>query len=130
MPEEALEPGQPTLPDLHPVFGRMIQLSMAGDTDGLMELYHPEVEWTRFQKVIRGREEVRALLDEYAKLGLTFVEVNEYVHTDDTVMTRSTMAVNGEQIIAFGAYVIRDDMIWRVFGADEGGARDWWAETA
>lgn len=115
-----------TMPDLHPVFSKMVACLATNDTDALMELYHPEVEWTRFQKVVRGREEVRKLLDEYNEIGLAFVEVNEYVHTDDTIMTRSTMTVKGETIIAFGAYVIRDDMVWRVFGADEGGARDWW----
>jgi SnoaL-like domain len=127
---DAMPETQQQMPELHPVFSRMVQCLMADDTDGLMELYHPEVEWTRFQKVVRGRGEVRALLDEYNSLGLTFVKVNEYVHTDDTIMTRSTMAVNGEEVIAFGAYVIRDNMIWRVFDADEGGARDWWAEQA
>ena len=111
---------------MHPVFTKMVECLTTNDTDALMELYHPEVVWTRFQKVVRGRDEVRQLLDEYSELGMAFVEVNEYVHTDDTIMTRTTMTVKGEQIVAFGAYVIRDGMVWRVFGADEGGARDWW----
>ncbi len=115
------------MPELHPVFAKMVNCLMTNDSDALMELYHPEAEWTRFQKVVRGRAEIRELIDDYSKLGLTFVEVNEYVHTDDTIMTRSTMAVDGEQIVAFGAYVIKDEMIWRVFGADEGGARNWWS---
>lgn len=115
-----------TAPVLHPVFNRMVECLMRKDNDALMELYHPDVEWTRFQKVVRGRDEVRRLLDEYSEIGLSFVDVNEYVHTDDTIMTRTTMSVKGETIVAFGAYVIKDDMLWRVFGADEGGARNWW----
>jgi SnoaL-like protein len=116
-----------TAPEMHPVFSKMVQCLATNDTEALMDLYHPEVEWTRFQKVVRGREEVRQLLDDYSELGMAFVAVNEYVHTDDTIMTRTTMTVKGREIVAFGAYVIRDGMVWRVFGADEGGAIDWWA---
>jgi hypothetical protein len=115
------------MPDLHPVFAKQIECLMTGDMDALMETYHPEIESLRFQGVIKGREAARDLLKQYEGLEMEFVKVDEYVHSDDMIMTRTTMRVKGEEIVAFGAYVIKDGMIWRQFGCDEGGVRDWWA---
>jgi hypothetical protein len=64
---DAMPETQQQMLELHPVFSRMVQCLMADDTDGLMELYHPEVEWTRFQKVVRGRG---AVLGQRELLGL------------------------------------------------------------
>jgi hypothetical protein len=112
---------------LHPVFAKHIEYLMQEDMDALLEVYHPEVESLRFQGHLKGREAIRELLNQYKALNPEFVEVNEYAHSDDMIMTRTTLRINGEEIVAFGAYVIRDGMIWRVFGCDEGGVRDWWA---
>ncbi|RKT17054.1 hypothetical protein BX285_1418 [Streptomyces sp. 1114.5] len=112
---------------LHPVFRRQIQAMMANDRDLLMTCYHPEVKSLRFQGVLEGREAISDLLDKYDELNPEFVEVLEYVHSDDQIMTRTVLRIKGEEIVAVGSYVVKDDMIWRQFGCDEGGVRDWWA---
>lgn len=125
VPTEAAPTG---FPQLHPVFAKQIECLMKGDMDALMEIYHPEAESLRFQGPIKGRDGIRQLLAKYEGLNMEFVEVNEYVHSDDMIMTRTTLRVKGEEVVAFGAYVIKDGLIWRVFGCDEGGVRDWWAD--
>jgi hypothetical protein len=97
------------------------------DKQGLMETYHPEVQSMRFQGVLVGREAISDLLVKYEELKPEFIAVLEYQHSDDMIMTRSAMRVKGEEIVAVGSYVIKDNMIWRQFGCDEGGVRDWWA---
>lgn len=115
------------LSQLHPVFRRQIEAMMADDKQALMSIYHPEVQSLRFQGVLVGREAISDLLVKYEELKPEFIGVLEYVHSDDMIMTRTAMRVKGEEIVAVGSYVIKDDKIWRQFGCDEGGVRDWWA---
>ncbi|MFJ8439932.1 nuclear transport factor 2 family protein [Kitasatospora griseola] len=112
---------------LHPVFAEMVRCTAERDLDGLVDLYHPEAQWIRFTGTVTGRTEIRALLAKYWELDLKYVDMNEYIQTDDTTMMRGTMIVRGETVVTFGVYVLRDGKIWRQCGADEGGARDWWA---
>lgn len=111
----------------HPLFAEMVRCTAERDLDGLVELYHPEAEWVRFTGVVRGRDEIRELLARYWEIDLQHVEMNEFIQSDDTVMMRGTMIVRGERVVTFGVYVLRDGLIWRQCGADEGGTRDWWA---
>ncbi|MEU3260636.1 nuclear transport factor 2 family protein [Streptomyces albidoflavus] len=112
---------------LHPLFAEMVRCTAERDLDGLLKLYHPEAEWVRFTGTVRGHDEIRELLSRYWELDLQHVEMNEFIQTDDTVMMRGTMKVRGETVVTFGVYVLRDGLIWRQCGADEGGTRDWWA---
>lgn len=116
-----------TPPRIHPIFAKQIECTARKDLDGLVDLYHPEAEWVRFAGVLKGRDEIRDLLAKYWELDLEFVSMDEYIESEDTIMTRSTMRVKGDEVVAFGFYVIRDGMIWRQAGGDEGGSRDWWA---
>jgi hypothetical protein len=116
-------------PQLHPVFAKQVECLMRNDFDALLETFHPEIVSMRFQGPIYGREAARDLLRQYEGLDMEFVGIEEYVHCDDMVMTRTKLRVKGEEIVAFGAYVIRDGMIWRQFGCDEGGVRDWWGSS-
>jgi ketosteroid isomerase-like protein len=115
------------LSQLHPVFLKQIEALSNNDMDTLMEVYHPDIVSLRFQGPVVGREAARDLLKQYEGLDMEFVGIEEYVHTDDMIMTRTRLRVKGEEVVAFGAYVIKDGMIWRQFGCDEGGVRDWWA---
>ena len=114
-------------PQLHPVFAKQIDCLMRQDFDALLETFHPEIVSLRFQGPVYGREGARDLLNQYEGLDMEFVGIEEYAHCDDMIMTRTTLRVKGEEIVAVGSYVIRDGMIWRQFGCDEGGVRDWWA---
>lgn len=116
----------PPIPPIHPIFAKQMEFTTTKNLDGLVSLYHPEAQWVRFAGVLEGRGEIRALLEKYWDLDLEFVELNEYISSDDTIMTRSTLKVKGDTVVAFGLYVLKDDMIWRQAGGDEGGSRDWW----
>jgi len=115
-----------TTSDVHPVFAAMAEATAKGDFEALVELYHPDAEWARFQGVLRGRAEIREVLERYWTLGVEFVSMDEYIHSGDTIMTRSTMTIKGTTEVAFGAYVVKDGMLWRIFGAVEGGAVSFW----
>ncbi|WP_328902115.1 MULTISPECIES: nuclear transport factor 2 family protein [unclassified Streptomyces] len=105
-------------PELHPVFVKQLDALARHDLDALMEVYHPDAEWVRFQGVAKGHEAIRALIARDWERGLDFVGMHEYIHTDDTIMARCVMAVGGEKVVASGSFVLRDGMIWRVTGAD------------
>ena len=110
---------------LNPIFLRQADCLARRDLDGLIDLYHPEAEFLRFQGVSRGHGELRPMLKKYLELDLEFVELNEYVESGDTILLRSTMRVKGEQETSCATYVLRDGKIWRQTGAHEGGLRDW-----
>jgi hypothetical protein len=114
--------------ELHPIFRKQIECLQKNDKEGVLALYHPEAETLSFYGPNYGRDAIRKVLDGYDVLDVEFVEVNEYVHSDDMIMTRTTLRVKGQDVVAFGGYVIKDDMIWRSFGCDEGGTRDWWTD--
>ncbi|SDD62192.1 nuclear transport factor 2 family protein [Actinokineospora iranica] len=111
---------------IHPIFAQMAECTARNDLDGLMDLYHPEAEWSRFQGILKGRDEIRAVNEKYWALGVEFVSMDEYIDSGDTIMTRSTMRIDGREEVAFGAYVLKDGKLWRIFGAVEGGAVAFW----
>jgi hypothetical protein len=125
VPETAAAPDG--MPAMHPVFMKQLQALATGDLEALMDTFHPDIVSLGFRGPLYGREEALAQLHKYEGLDMQFVGIEEYVHTDDLILTRTKMKVKGEELVAFGAYVIRDGKIWRQFGCDEGGARDWWA---
>jgi hypothetical protein len=114
------------MPQLHPVFAKQLEALATGDFDALLQTFHPDIVSLSFRGPLYGREEAHALLRKYEGLEMEFLGIEEYVHCADMIMTRTKMRVEGQEIVAFGAYVIRDGMIWRQFGCDEGGSRDWW----
>lgn len=129
------QPGTPdqqggAMPELHPVFMKQIECLATGDYGALLETFHPEIVSLRFQGPLYGRKAAGDLLRQYEGLDMEFVGIEEYAHCEDMILTRTKLRVQGEEIVAFGAYVIRDGMIWRQFGADEGGVRDWWGASA
>ncbi|NEB65640.1 hypothetical protein G3I39_00930, partial [Streptomyces fulvissimus] len=52
----------------------------------------------------------------------------EYTHSEDTIFMRAVMSVRGERELGFGAYVLRDGLIWRQVAGIEGGMRDWFTQ--
>lgn len=110
---------------LHPIFLKQAECLGRRDLDALMELYHPDAEFLRFDGIARGHAQIRPMLEKYLELNLEFVALNEYVEASDTILLRSTMKVKGEPESSCGTYVLRDGKIWRQTGAIEGGARNW-----
>jgi len=111
---------------LEELFAEQARCRMENDLDGMVETYHPGAIWMRFPGPVVGRPAIRALLADYWRIGLVPRETHEYVQTDDLVMIRATLEVDGQSVVTFGAYVMQDGLVWRHFGADEGGSRDWW----
>jgi hypothetical protein len=124
-PEAQPQPGG--MPPLHPVFMKQLEALAAGDLTAVLDTFHPDIVSLGFRGPLYGRDGALAQLRKYEGLDMEFVGIEEYVHCDDLILTRTRMKVKGEEIVAFGAYVIRDGKIWRQFGCDEGGTRDWWA---
>ncbi|WP_415949092.1 nuclear transport factor 2 family protein [Streptomyces sp. KLOTTS4A1] len=118
-----MTPHETARPRIHPVFLKQLDALARHDLDALMATYHPEAEWLRLQGVVKGREAIRERIAQDWALGLDFIGMHEYMHSDDTIMARCIMAVRGEKVVTSGTYVLRDEMIWRVVGADEGGVR-------
>lgn len=110
---------------IHPIFIQQGELLAKRDLDGLMDLYHPDAVFVRFQRVASGKKEIREVLEKYIALQLEFVALEEYVDTGETIMMRSTMKVEGETETSCATLVLRDGKIWRQAAAREGGARDW-----
>jgi hypothetical protein len=121
---------QPGTVEMHPIFLKQAGYLAANDLDGLMECYHPEAVVVRFQGVLTTREEIREMLQEYLEMNMQYIEMLEYVHTDDTIMMRGVMKVKGVEEVGFGSYVLKDGMIWRMMSGSEGGVRDWNAVDA
>jgi hypothetical protein len=124
-PEAAPQTGG--MPPMHPVFMKQLQALATGDLAAVLDTFHPDIISLGFRGPLYGREEALAQLRKYEGLDMQFVGIEEYVHCDEMILTRTRMKVKGEEVVAVGAYVIRDGMIWRQFGCDEGGSRDWWA---
>ena len=116
---------QPDTVEIHPIFAKQAGFLAVRDLDGLMECYHPEAMVVRFQGILTGRDEIRTMIQEYLDMDMQYVEMLEYVHTDDTILMRGVMKVKGVEEIGFGTYVLRDGLIWRQTSGSEGGMRDW-----
>ncbi|MGC4806671.1 nuclear transport factor 2 family protein [Micromonospora sp. DT233] len=110
---------------MHPIFLKQAEHLAKNDLDGLMQCYHPEAEVVRFQGILHGRDEIRGMLEDYMKMNMQYLEMLEYIHTDDTILLRGVMSVKGVEEIGFGAYVLKDGLIWRQVSGSEGGMRNW-----
>ena len=115
---------------VHPLFARQIECLQNADIAGLVETYHPEAVVVRFQGVLNGIDEIRETFGRYMDIAARYEELLEYTHTEDTIFVRAHMSVRGERELGFGAYVLRDGLIWRQVAGIEGGMRNWFAESA
>ncbi len=111
----------------HPIFVRQIDCLQNKDIDGLIETYHPDAVVVRFQGVLTGIEEIGETFGRYMDIQARYEQLLEYTHTDDTIFMRALMSVRGERELGFGAYVLKDGLIWRQVAGIEGGMRDWFA---
>nr|BFE59942.1 hypothetical protein GCM10020063_044680 [Dactylosporangium thailandense] len=110
---------------MHPIFLKQAEYLAKGDLDGLMQCYHPEAMVVRFQDILSGRDEIRGMIQGYMDMNMQYLEMLEYTHTDDTILMRGVMSVKGVEEIGFGAYVLKDGLIWRQISGSEGGMRNW-----
>ncbi|MFI6846260.1 nuclear transport factor 2 family protein [Kitasatospora sp. NBC_00085] len=114
----------------HPLFVRQIDCLDNKDIDALMETYHPDAVVVRFQGILTGHKEIRETFSRYMDIQAKYERLLEYTHTGDTLFMRALMSVRGERELGFGAYVLKDGLIWRQVAGIEGGMRDWFAAQA
>ena len=88
---------------IHPVFAKQIEALAKDDMETLMAVYHPEIVSLRFQGPVVGRQAARDLLKQYEGLDMEFVGIDEYVHSDDMIMTRTRLRVKKTPSVATGS---------------------------
>lgn len=99
--------------ELHPVFQRQLETLASGDLDALLDNYAPDAALIRFDRVAQGIEEVTETLRGYLTFKPELVELTDYAESQDTIVYRAVMKLNGQPRNAVGTMVIRDGKIWR-----------------
>ena len=90
-----------------------VALIHAGDAAGLAQRYAEDAELVRFDRVARGRAEIRDVLAAYMEHSPVVLEQQAVVTTDDVIFYRSRQHVAGREVIAIGTFVFRDGLVWR-----------------
>lgn len=92
---------------------RQVELVRAADADGLAERYAEDAEFVRFDRVARGRAEIRDLLADYLLGSPVVLEQQAAVTSDDVIFYQALQQLDGRQVIAVGTLVFRDGLVWR-----------------
>lgn len=100
-------------PRLAEFLARQVELIHAGDAAGLAERYAEDAVLVRFDRVARGREEIRALLSDHMANSPVVLEHQGLATTDDVIFYRSRQHLDGRETIAVGTFVFRDGLVWR-----------------
>jgi len=98
---------------LRVIFEWQVRHLERGDLDRMVLQYHHDAVLLRFDRVARGRAEIRAMLADYLRLHPRVVELDALVTADDTLSYRATMMLGDQTVRALGTIVIRDGKIWR-----------------
>jgi hypothetical protein len=113
----------------HPIFVRQIECLETKDIAALIETYHPDAVVVRFQGILNGIKEIGETFGRYMDIDAKYERLLEYTHAEDTIFVRAVMSVRGERELGFGAYVLKDGLVWRHVAGIEGGMRDWFADN-
>lgn len=98
---------------LRALLDRQVEYLERGDLDALVDQYHEDAVVVRFDRTFTGREAVRALFAEYLAMEPRVLELVRFAGAVDTLSYQARMVVGGQEVLAFGTWVIRDDAIWR-----------------
>lgn len=106
------------------------QSAATGGADGMMDTVHPEAvvvlgagvaRGFRARGFLQGADEISDFLRKYQDAGGEFVDMKEYVRSDDAALVRGVMKSRGVVEVSFGFYVLRDGKTWRSVAGIEGG---------
>jgi hypothetical protein len=92
---------------------QQVALLEAGDTEGLSRRYAVDATFTRFDRVARGREEVKQLFDDYIAENPQITTMDGLQMTDDMILYQAAEELNGRLTTAVGTLVFRDGLVWR-----------------
>jgi hypothetical protein len=92
---------------------QQVKLLTAGDTAGLAARYAPDAVFVRFDRVARGREEVKDLFDSYVAENPNITAMDALQITEDMVLYQAAEELDGKLTTAVGTLVFRDGLVWR-----------------
>jgi ketosteroid isomerase-like protein len=90
-----------------------VELIHRGDADALAERYTEDAEFVRFDRVARGRVEIRDLLADYMRLEPTLLEQQAAATTEDVIFYRALQRIDAREVVSVGTLVFRDGLVWR-----------------
>jgi hypothetical protein len=109
------------------LFDRHRRLVEAGDLEALLGLYHEDAELLRFDRTVRGRAALRDHFTAYLAARPRVRDVLQLADTEDLVSYQVVVEQGGEEVRAYGAFVLRGERIARqvegLFPVTGGGAR-------
>ena len=90
-----------------------LELLAAGDTAALAERYAPDAVLVRFDRVARGRAEIREFFDEFIKERPTVEAMDGVRVEDDVILYQCAERAGGRLSTAVGTLVFVDGLVWR-----------------
>ena len=67
----------------------------------------------RFDRIARGRDEVKALFDDYLAEGPDITGMDGLQVTDDVILYQAAERLGGRLTTAVGTLVFKDGLVWR-----------------
>lgn len=92
---------------------QQVKLLQAGDTAGLARRYAEDATFARFDRVARGREEIRQLFDDYLAENPQITGMDAIQMTDDLILYQAAEQLSGRLTTAVGTLAFRDGLVWR-----------------
>jgi hypothetical protein len=109
------------------LFDRHRRLVEAGDVEALVGLYHEDAVLLRFDRTVRGRAGLRDHFTAYLAGHPRVREVLQLADAEDLVSYQVLVEQGGEEVRAYGAFMLRGERIARhvegLFPVAGGGAR-------
>jgi ketosteroid isomerase-like protein len=92
---------------------QQVRLLQAGDTAGLAQRYAEDATFVRFDRIATGRDEVKALFDDYLAEHPEITGMDGLQVTDDLILYQAAEQLDGRLTTAVGTLVFRDGLVWR-----------------
>ena len=92
---------------------QQVKLLEAGDTAGLAQRYAEDATFARFDRVARGRDEIKQLFDDYIAQNPQITGMDGLQMTDDVILYQAAEELAGALTTAVGTIVFRDGLVWR-----------------
>jgi ketosteroid isomerase-like protein len=92
---------------------RQVALLAAGDTVGLSMRYAEDATFVKFDRVAHGRDEIRALFDDYVRENPEITTMDGVQITDDVILYQAAERLSGVLTTAVGSLVFKDGLVWR-----------------
>lgn len=92
---------------------QQVKLLSAGDTAGLAARYAEDAVFVRFDRVARGRDQVKDLFDSYVAENPSITAMDALQITEDVVLYQAAEELDGKLTTAVGTLVFRGGLVWR-----------------